>query len=140
MIDERTGDGHALLLSARKLGGQMMLALAESHGRQRRAGLLVLLGERYVAVEKRQLDVFNGAGARNEVEVLEDEPQLLIANGGALIGGQIRDVGAAEVIGAARRAVEAADDVHERRFARARRPHYGDERSAVDLDRDAAQR
>ena len=41
---------------------------------------------------------------------------------------------------AARRLVEAGEDVHQRRLARARRAHDRDELARLDVERDAAQR
>ena len=38
------------------------------------------------------------------------------------------------------RLVEAGEDVHQRRLARAGRPHHGGELAAGDVDRDAAKR
>jgi hypothetical protein len=47
---------------------------------------------------------------------------------------------ASEAIVAAGRPVEAAEDVHQRALARARRAHDGDEFAGLDRERDAVQR
>ena len=47
---------------------------------------------------------------------------------------------ALEQVGPGGRHVEAADEVHQRRLARPRRPHDGDVLVAADVQRDAAQR
>ena len=140
LIHQRARDGDALLLAAGELAGQVVLAAAQADGGERVARPLALLAQRHVAVEQRQLDVLDGAGARKQVEVLEDEAELAVADRGALVGRQRRHVGAVEPIGAARRPVETAEDVHERRLARARRAHDGDELAGRDVDGHAAQR
>ena len=50
------------------------------------------------------------------------------------------DIDALEEVMAAGRLVEAAENVHQRRFARARRAHDGDELAGLDGEADAAQR
>ena len=62
-----------------------------------------------------------------QIEALEDEAEAFAADAGELRLAQPRDIDALEEVVAARRPVEAAEDVHERRFARARRAHDGDE-------------
>ena len=74
-------------------------------------------------VDQRQLDVAQRRGARDQVEALEDEPDLAVADIGELVVVEVADVDAVEQVAAARRDVEAADDVHQRRLAAARRAH-----------------
>src|SRR5262249_9163997 len=52
----------------------------------------------------------------------------------------VRDFATGEVIRAERRSIEAAEDVHERGFAGARRAHDRDELARDDVERDAVQR
>src|SRR5262249_12601519 len=77
---------------------------------------------------------------REEVEVLEDEPDPLApdARQGRLV--ERRDVDPVEEIATARRPVEAAEDVHERRLPRARVAHDGDELAPFDPQADAGER
>jgi hypothetical protein len=114
--DQRTRDGDALLLTAGQLARQVVLAPVQTHLRQRGARPLVLIGERQVAVVERQLDVLQRRRARQQVEVLKDEAELAIAQRRARVGGEMRDVLAAEAIGARGRTIEAANDVHEGRL------------------------
>src|SRR5262249_37272545 len=79
-------------------------------------------------------------GAGEQVERLEDEPDLAIADVGKLVVVHLRDELAVEEVLALRRRVEAADQVHQGRLTRPRRPHNGDVLVALDLERDAAQR
>lgn len=83
-----------------------------------------LLG-RNAEVEHRHLEVLEHRELLDEVEVLEDEADSAGANLGKLIVGERRDVLSAEDVVPAGGLIEAAEDVHERGFARARRPHDG---------------
>jgi hypothetical protein len=100
---------------------------------------VALLGQAELAVVQRQLDVLQRRGARQQVEVLEHEADLPIADGGAGVGRQLGDGCARQPIGALRRPIEAAEDVHERRLARPGGAHDGDELAARDVERHAAQ-
>ena len=91
-------------------------------------------------VEQRQLDVVERRRARQQVEALEHEPDLLIAHARQLVLRQLRHVPAVELIDAARRPVETAGDVHERRLAGSRRAGHGHELAGLDVERHAAQR
>ncbi len=64
-VHQRARDGDALLLAARQLVRQVMLPVGEPDRLQRGAGAATLLRQRQVAVEQRQLDVLQGAGARD---------------------------------------------------------------------------
>jgi len=92
-----------------------------------------------VRVEQRQLHVFDRGGARQQVESLEHEPDLAVANRRQLVVREVGDVTAVEQVASARRAVEAAEDVHERRLAGPGRPDDGDELAPADVEGDAAE-
>ena len=94
---------------------------------------------RHAGVDQRQLHVVQRRGARQQVEGLEDEADLLVADARQLVVVHLADLLAVQEVGALRRRVEAADQVHQRRLARARRPHDGDVLAALDGDGDAAQ-
>jgi hypothetical protein len=74
------------------------------------------------------------------IESLEDESELLISQIGELILAQAVDTNAIEVVAAFGRNVEASEDVHERRFAGARRSHDGDHLACIDCQIDPTQR
>ena len=93
-----------------------------------------------LAVEHRQLDVLHGGSAGEEIEALEDEADLGVANHRALVAVEGRDVDAVEVVGAGGRAVEASQDVHQRRLAGAGRSHDGHELAGLDVEVDAGER
>src|SRR5207249_10682405 len=90
-------------------------------------------------VKKRQLHVLQRAGARKQVEPLEDEPDLLAAHSRELIARELSDVASVEQIRAARRPVETADEVHEGALAGAGSTHDREELAGSDRERHAAQ-
>jgi len=64
IVDQRAGDGHALLLAARELIGVMVLALGQPHGGQAFASVPAPLAGRQTGVEQGKLDVLQRAGPR----------------------------------------------------------------------------
>ena len=95
---------------------------------------------RHAGVQQRQLDVLQRRRARQQVELLEHEADPPVADARERVARQVRDVLAGEPVAARRRRVEAADQVHERRLARAGRPHDRDELALGDVDRHAGER
>ena len=128
------------LLRRRYLGfvfqGFNLLARTDALQRRPRAGGAVAL----TPVDQRQLDVALRGGAGEQVERLEDEPDLAVADRGQLVVGQGQDVHPVEVVGPAGRGVQAAEDVHHRRLARAGVAHDRDHLALVDAQRDAVER
>src|SRR5262249_14423491 len=80
------------------------------------------------------------ARTRQQVEGLEDEPDLPVAEPGLRVDVEARDVLPVEAVAAFTRPIEQAEHVHERRLARARRAHDGHELAALDPQRDAVER
>ena len=93
----------------------------------------------HAGVNQRQLDVVQRVGARQQVEGLEDEADFAVADFGELVVVHLADAGAVQFVAAGRRRVEAADQVHQRGFAGAGRPHDGDVFAALDFQRHVAQ-
>ena len=81
------------------------------------------------------LDIFQGGRPRQQVEVLEDEADAPVADLGQLVRVQPRHLLAGQAVTAVGGAVEAAQGVHERRFAGAGRADQGDEFAFVDVQR-----
>ncbi len=76
LIDQRARNGHALLLAAGELCGEMRQAVAEAHALQRFLGLLLVRD----AVEiLREHHVFKRGKIRHKVELLEDEADFFRA-------------------------------------------------------------
>ena len=130
VVDQRPGDGHPLLLPARKLGGAVVHPVAQSHRLQGSDGALValLIGQRLVAVvQQRQQHVLDRRQAGQQVVGLEDKADLPVADAGQLVLAQVAHVLSVQHVGAAGGPVQAAQDVHQRGLARARGAHDGQE-------------
>ena len=81
VVDQRAGDGDALLLAARQLVRMVIEPLAEADRLERRGGALAaLLGADAAPVEQRQLHVLERDGPRQQVEALEHEADLVVAD------------------------------------------------------------
>ena len=76
----------ALLLAARKLSWMMACAIGKAHLIQSGQTPLVALFGRDMAVQQRQLNILQSGGARQQIEILKDEPDTSIANGSECIG------------------------------------------------------
>jgi len=74
-----------------------------------------------------------------EVERLEDETDLLVADRGELVVVEVGDLGLVQPVGAERGRVETPEEVHEGRLPRARRSHDGDELVAQHVKVDIVQ-
>ncbi len=138
-VGERAGDRHALTLAARERSRQHVGLLGNAHLLEQLQGARAALAPRHAGVEHRQLDVAHDGGLGQQVVLLEDEADLLVANRRQLGAGQPLDLRAVEREGAGGRAVEAAEDRHQRALARARGPDQGHELAAGDVEVDAAQ-
>src|ERR1051326_1180263 len=140
--DERACDGDALLLSAGQLRGLIAFASFQSHAMQRveRRFVPLLARPSELAVQQRQLDVLDRRRAREQIEALKNEADLRVANDGALVAIELRDVDSVEQVRSGRRTIEAAEDVHQRRLAGAGRSHDRDEVAFVDEKIDAVER
>jgi hypothetical protein len=90
-------------------------------------------------IDRRHLDILACARGRDEIVLLEDEAEGAPAQGCALFRIQGAHVLPGEPITAAGWAVEAAQDVHEGRLARARSPDDGDQLAHLDGERDSPQ-
>ena len=80
LVDQRAGDGHALLLATGEFAGPVRRALAQAHRRQRFAarGACVRAGGT-LRVAQRHGHVVQRAHARQQVEALEHEADLVAA-------------------------------------------------------------
>ena len=137
---QRPGDGDPLLLATRQLArrwsarsARPTCSSAASARSRRSAGS-------HAGVHQRQLDVAPRRQVGEQVELLEHEADEAVADVGELVLVEGCDVVAGEAEDSRRRHVEAPEDVHQRRLARAGRPDDGDELVLVDAQRDVAQR
>ena len=136
----RAGDGDALLLAARELAGQVPGAVRHPDAFERRFDPLPALGRLHAAVGERQLDVLEDRQVANQVEALEDEPDLAVARARALGRREVRDGLAVEHVGAAGRRVEQAEDRQQRGLPAPGRPRDGEVLAVPDLEVDARER
>src|SRR5207247_880231 len=98
------------------------------------------LRARHAGEDHRQLDVLGGGQARDQMERLEDEADAVTADVGQRLLVQPAHVLAGEAVGAGGRAVEAAEDVQERRLPGAGRTHHREVLAGGDLEVHVAQR
>src|ERR1700731_4180961 len=86
-----------------------------------------------LAVEQRQLHIFERRGARQQVEPLKDESDLLVAHQRYLVVAESRDVLAIEQVLSAGWLIEAAQNVHQSGFAGARGTDHGYKFAPMDI-------
>src|SRR5690606_8611574 len=117
---ERARDRGALLLAAGQLGRIVLHARAEADLRQRLLDALAALGGRHAAVAQRHVAVVEQVEVRDQVEALEDEADLAVAQLRARVVGQTAHVLAVEQVFAPGEGLQQARDVEEGGLARAR--------------------
>jgi hypothetical protein len=139
LVHQRARDRNALLLSAGEFGRPVLgcgrrVRAARAGARPRCA--------RFSApgIDRRNFHVFRGRDRRQQIEALKYESEGAAAQRRQFVERKRRYVVSRDAIAAAGRPVEAADDVHERRFAGARRTHDGDEFAGFDRERHAVER
>src|SRR5690606_19411203 len=98
------------------------------------------LSPRHALVEQRQLDVLVDVELVEQVEALEDEADVAFAQLGEAVLREARDLAIGEPVAPARRRIDQADDVEQRRFAASGRPHDRDELALLDRQIDARER
>ena len=116
MVDEGAGDAHALLLTAGQLRGQVVGSVPQTHVLQGLHGLLLV---RHRMVVLRHHDILDGCQMRDKVELLEDQADDILADVGELGRVEAPELAPVKGDGALGGRVHAADDVHQRRLARA---------------------
>ncbi len=128
-----------MLLSAGELAGPVFGAVGQVHCFQRAQGALAALLGGDAAVDHRQLHILHHVELGQQVEELEHEPDLAVANGGKLPRRGVLDHHAVQLDGPLGGRVQAAEDVHQRGFAAAGRADDGDEFTLLDVQRDVVQ-
>src|SRR3954471_11647627 len=137
-VDQRSGDGDALLLAARELRRPVREAIAQADGvDQRVEPLLVDLA---AGQGEREEDVLLGGEDRYEVEGLEDEAESITAQPGAALVVQAADLLPLDDDRARGRPVEPGEQVHQRGLARPRRTHDRGELAGGERHGHAAER
>ncbi len=118
IVDERAGDGNALLLSAGKLARGMMRAFAHPESLQDHAGFLTPFFLFLACIYGGNFDIAHRIQLAQQMIALEDETEMLTPQLRQFIGFKFRCGAAGNQIFAFRRPVQAAENVHQRRFAR----------------------
>ncbi len=135
------GDGHPLLLAAGELAwaGACSLSPRPTCSSALRGPLVPLrLGD--AGVHQGHLHVLQQGQLGQQVVLLEDEAQHLVADGGQLVVVHLAHVPAVQQIGAGGGHVQAADDVHAGGLAGAGLAHDGHELPLLDLEGDVVRR
>src|SRR5690606_11558782 len=91
------------------------------------------------AINQWQFDILHRSGAGQQVVPLKDEADVAVSQHRTPRPVELAGIDAEKAVGAARRRIEAADDVHGRRLARPGWAHDRYELPAVDAQIDACQ-
>jgi hypothetical protein len=142
--DERlAGDGarhrDALLLTARELAGEVLGPVRHADALERGFDALLALGGLHAAIGERQLDVLEDGEVANQVEALEDEPDLAVAHARPLGRRELGDRPVVQQVLSFGGGVEQAENRQQRRLAAARWPGDRDVFAFVDLEVDPRQ-
>ncbi len=113
-VDEGAGEGNALLLAAGELNREMVEPLAETDLFKKRAGLGAV-GAARTEFEGDE-DVLQRGERREELEVLEDETDAFVAEGGAGVFGKVVQATTIEGDGTGGRGVETGAETEQGRL------------------------
>ena len=87
---------------------------------------------RYAGVNGRYLDVAGGGQVAEQVVTLKDKTEMLATQAGQFVVVQRRGLAPGNAVTTAARPIQTAQDIHQRRFARAGRADDGNYLIAVD--------
>ncbi|KWV86320.1 hypothetical protein PFLmoz3_04012 [Pseudomonas fluorescens] len=118
--DQGAGNGHTLALPTGEVGGAMVGAFGEADLCEHALGVFHRFMPRHAAITQGQRDVVQGTEAWQQVEALEHETDLLVADRRQLIGGGVENIVAGKVVLAAVGQVQQAEDIEQGAFAGAR--------------------
>ena len=125
--DYRAGYGDALLLTTGELLRIMLGAVADVHPLQDGSNHFLALGWLHTEVGEREFDILEDVQFVYQVEALEDEADIALANLRALLFFEVANFFVAQVIVALGGVVEQAQNIQERGFTATRGAHDGDE-------------
>ena len=127
VVNQGTGNGHALHLSARKLARTLVHMLAQTNCLKRLARTLATLGMANARERERQLHVFQNGLMRNKVIALEHKADAVVAVGVPIAVAEVLGRNTVDEQIARVKMIQSADDVEHRSFARTRRAQNGHE-------------
>src|SRR6266540_5572102 len=122
MVVEGASDGHALTLSSRKFIGTVCYAVGQINCCECLFGHLMPLSGSDAAVNQGQFHVVKRRSSSEQIEGLKNKPYFLIAYTRQLVVVHFRNILIVKPVLALARRIETADQIHQRRLARARRP------------------
>ena len=141
VVHQRPRDRDALLLAAGQLIRMMAHAVREADRLQRLGRALAALRGRRLPLYSSGSSTFSSADVRDSrLNPWKTNPISALRTRASSRAVQPRHVLAVQHVLPARRPIEAADQVHERRLAGARRAGQRDELARHDVERDASQR
>ena len=118
----------------------MLHARTQTDARQCVLDALLAFGGGHAAVAQRYVDVVEQVEVGDQVEALEDEADLLVAQARTRVVAQVADVLAVEQELPAGEGLQQAGDVEEGGLARTRRTGDGDELALADMQVEGTQR
>ncbi len=139
-VDQRAGDGDTLLLAAGKLPRRMRESTGHAETIEQARRPVATLSGRQAGVNRRHLHVSDRGELAEQMIALENEAEMLAPQFRQLIDGQHAGIAAGDTVMPRRRPVEAAEDVHQRRLARAGRADDRDHLAGIDADIDVVER
>ena len=131
---QRPGDGHPLLLAAGELAGKVLPFVGKAHPLQGADRPLPALLGGDAGVQQRKLHILLHRQLWDQVVLLEDKAQHLVADLRLLVIVHGGHVGTAQMVSAGGRHIQTADDVHGRGFAGTGLAHDGHKLPGVDGD------
>ena len=111
----------------------MVQALAQAQPRQQAARALVALGAANACVDGGYFYVGDGSLVAHQMVALENKAKMLAPQPCQLIGLHLPSFFACNLVAATAGAVQAADDIHQGGFARARRANNGNHLARVHI-------
>ncbi len=135
----RARDRHALLLAARQLRRHVLHARRQADDLQCIGDALVAFRGLHAAIAQRHVHVVVDVEVGHEIEALEDEADLLIAQRGTRIVGKICHFHVVELVAAGLVGLEQSRNIEERGLARTRGPGDREEFTGLHLQREIAQ-
>ncbi|KAG1554821.1 hypothetical protein G6F50_012938 [Rhizopus delemar] len=138
-IHQRARDRYALLLAAGQLARLVVHAVTQAQPLQQLLGTRVAHRAGAAGVYRWHFHVAARIQIAQQVVALEDETEMLAAQPRQRIRRHLLGGLAVHPVAALGRPVEAAENVHQRRFSRSRRADDGDELTGIDAQRDVLQ-
>src|ERR1035437_8673027 len=139
IVDQRAGNGHALLLAAGKFKGFVIDPIRESDARGKFAGAFPAFVFGTILVVERDFDVLHHRKLLDEIVRLENETKPRSTNSGEGVVIHARHILATEQIVAGRGPVKTAEEIEHGGFAAAGRTHDADVITGGDVKGHTAQ-